>query len=138
MLDSSEKIYNLNNNIQLTKQNLNDIDNTKIPPFHILTAGFPCQPFSIAGMHKGFDDERSNVFWKIISIIQSHSPEIVILENVKNLQSHDNGNTFRIIIENLEKCHYFIKYEVLNTCKITEVPQNRERIYIVCFKNKSL
>jgi DNA (cytosine-5)-methyltransferase 1 len=138
MLDSSEKIYNLNNDIPLTKQNLNDIENTKIPPFHILTAGFPCQPFSIAGMQKGFEDERSNVFWKIISIIQSHSPEIVILENVKNLQSHDNGNTFRIIIEHLEKCQYFIKYEVLNTCKITDIPQNRERIYIVCFKNKSL
>jgi DNA (cytosine-5)-methyltransferase 1 len=103
-----------------------------------LTAGFPCQPFSIAGMQKGFDDERSNVFWKILSIIKSTSPDIVILENVKNLQRHDDGNTFNIIIENLENLEYNIKYSILNTCKLTGIPQNRERIYIVCFKNLEL
>jgi DNA (cytosine-5)-methyltransferase 1 len=139
MLDSSEEIFNLNNNnIQLTKKNLIDIKDEDIPKSHILTAGFPCQPFSIAGMQKGFDDERSNVFWKILSIIKHNSPNIVILENVKNLQSHDNGNTFKIIIESLEKLNYYIKYAILNTCKITGIPQNRERIYIVCFKDKYL
>ena len=138
MLDSSEEIFNLNNNITLTKKNLIDVNDKDIPKSHILTAGFPCQPFSIAGMQKGFDDERSNVFWKILSIIKHNSPEIVILENVKNLQSHDNGKTFKIIIENLEKLNYYIKFSILNTCKITGIPQNRERIYIVCFKNKSL
>ena len=78
----------------MTKKNLIDINDTDIPASDILTAGFPCQPFSIAGMQKGFDDERSNVFWKILSIIKNNSPNIVILENVKNLQSHDNGKTF--------------------------------------------
>jgi DNA (cytosine-5)-methyltransferase 1 len=97
-----------------------------------------CQPFSIAGMQKGFEDERSNVFWKILSIIRSHSPEIVILENVKNLQSHDKGKTFQTIIENITNIGYHIKYSVLNTSKITGIPQNRERIYIVCFLNRDL
>ena len=86
-------------------------------------------------MQKGFEDERSNVFWKILSIIKNTNPKIVILENVKNLKSHDNGNTFKIIIENLEKLNYYIKYSILNTCKITGIPQNRERIYIICFKD---
>jgi DNA (cytosine-5)-methyltransferase 1 len=138
MLDSSEEIFNLNNNIKLTKQNLIDIKDIDIPKSDILTAGFPCQPFSIAGMQKGFDDERSNVFWKILSIIKNNEPKIVILENVKNLQSHDNGKTFKIIIENLENLNYYIKYSMLNTSKITGIPQNRERIYIVCFKDKSM
>jgi DNA (cytosine-5)-methyltransferase 1 len=138
MLDSSEEIFNLNNDIKLTKKNLIDIKDIDIPISDILTGGFPCQPFSIAGMQKGFDDERSNVFWKILSIIKNNSPKIVILENVKNLQSHDNGKTFKIIIENLEKLNYHIKYSLLNTSKITGIPQNRERIYIVCFKDKKV
>jgi DNA (cytosine-5)-methyltransferase 1 len=138
MLDSSEEIFNLNNDIKLTKKNLIDVKDVDIPKSDILTAGFPCQPFSIAGMQKGFDDERSNVFWKILSIIKNHNPKIVILENVKNLQSHDNGKTFKVIIENLENLNYHIKYSILNTCKITGIPQNRERIYIVCFKEKTM
>ena len=97
MLDSSEEIFNLNNDLKLTKLNLNEIKDCNIPKSNILTGGFPCQPFSIAGMQKGFEDERSNVFWKILSIIKTNSPEIVILENVKNLQSHDNGNTFKTV-----------------------------------------
>jgi DNA (cytosine-5)-methyltransferase 1 len=138
LLDSSEEIFNLNNDVKLTKRNLIDIDDVDIPASNILTAGFPCQPFSIAGMQKGFDDERSNVFWKILSIIKHNNPNIVILENVKNLQSHDNGNTFKIIVENLHKLNYHIKYSILNTSKITGIPQNRERIYIVCFKDKNM
>ena len=65
-----------------------------IPPHDILTGGFPCQPFSIAGIQKGFNDERSNVFWKILSIIDHHQPKCVILENVKNIISHDEKKTF--------------------------------------------
>lgn len=138
MLDSSEQIFNLNNNIKLTNQNLIEIGDDNIPKSDIITAGFPCQPFSIAGMKKGFDDERSNVFWKILSIIKNNNPKIVVLENVKNLQNHDNGNTFTIIMENLQKLNYFIKHAVLNTSKITGIPQNRERIYIVCFKDEQM
>jgi DNA (cytosine-5)-methyltransferase 1 len=138
LLESSESIFNLNNTVKMVKQDLITIKETEIPVFDLLTGGFPCQPFSIAGSQKGFDDERSNVFWKILSIIKSHSPGIVILENVKNLQSHDNGITFKIIIENLISCGYHVKHNIINTCKVTHIPQNRERIYIVCFKDKSL
>ncbi len=138
MLDSSEQIFNLNNVIKLSKKNLIDIKDDDIPKSDIITAGFPCQPFSIAGMQKGFDDERSNVFWKILSIIKHNEPRIIILENVKNLQSHDEGKTFKTIIENLENLNYHIKHSILNTSKITGIPQNRERIYIVCFKDKSM
>jgi DNA (cytosine-5)-methyltransferase 1 len=138
LLESSENIFNLNNTVKLTKQDLITVKEDEIPSFNILTGGFPCQPFSIAGSQKGFDDERSNVFWKILSIIKTHSPGIVILENVKNLQSHDNGVTFKIIIENLVACGYYVKHNIINTCKVTHIPQNRERIYIVCFKDKTL
>ncbi len=139
MIDSSEAIFNLNNfGIKLTKKNLSDIPDSEIPNATILTGGFPCQPFSIAGMQKGFNDERSNVFWKILSILEKTQPEIIILENVKNLQSHDDGNTFKIIIENLQKLNYNIKHEIFNTSKISGVPQNRERIYIVGFKDPIL
>lgn len=138
ILDSSFEIFNLNNDIKLVKKDLNDISNDDIPKADILTAGFPCQPFSIAGMKKGFDDERSNVFWKILSIIKSNSPNIIILENVKNLKTHDNKKTFKIIIENLENLNYHIKYSIINTSKITGIPQNRERIYIIGFKDKMM
>jgi DNA (cytosine-5)-methyltransferase 1 len=138
LLESSESIFNLNNHIKLTRKDLNSIKDEEIPEFDILTGGFPCQPFSIAGMKKGFEDERSNVFWKILSILKTHSPKIVVLENVKNLQSHDNGNTYKVIVENLTNLGYHVKTKILNTCKITNVPQNRERIYIICFKEKAL
>jgi DNA (cytosine-5)-methyltransferase 1 len=138
ILESSQVIYDLNNENQLTRRDLNDIDNKDIPPSDILTAGFPCQPFSVAGRQMGFDDERSNVFWKILSILETHEPSIVILENVKNLKSHDNGRTFKVIIENLHQLGYHVKYSVLNTSKLTGIPQNRERIYIVCFKDRRM
>lgn len=133
---NSQKIFDMNHDTKLTYGNLNDIKNEDIPKHDILCGGFPCQPFSIAGKQQGFEDERSNVFWKIISIIKHHKPEIVILENVKNLKSHDKGNTFRVVFEKLSELGYHIKHNILNTSKITNIPQNRERIYIVCFKDK--
>jgi DNA (cytosine-5)-methyltransferase 1 len=139
LLDSSEEIYKLNQlGTNFIKQDLLNIDINNIPSHYILTGGFPCQPFSIAGQQKGFEDDRANVFWKILDILKSCQTQIVVLENVKNLQSHDNGNTFKIIKEELEKLNYYVKYTILNTSKITRVPQGRERIYIVCFKDINL
>jgi DNA (cytosine-5)-methyltransferase 1 len=74
----------------------------------------------------------------MLSIIERHLPRIMILENVKNLQSHDDGRTFRIIVDNIEKLGYHVRYRVVNTCQVTTVPQNRERIYIVCFRDLEL
>ena len=139
LLSSSKEIFDCNNkDVKLTIGNLIDISDNDIPHSDILTSGFPCQGFSIAGKQKGFEDERSNVFWKLLSLLKHNKPRIVIFENVKNLQSHDKGNTFKIIIEKLEELNYHIKHSILNTCKKTGIPQNRERIYIVCFLDKSL
>jgi len=97
-----------------------------------------CQPFSIAGKQEGFDDARSNVFWKILQIIDTHTPRAIILENVKNLVGHDEGRTFEVIKKNLTDRGYHLCFKVLNTANITGVPQHRERIYIVCLKDKAV
>jgi DNA (cytosine-5)-methyltransferase 1 len=132
--DSSEEIYNLNHpDLKLTNADIHDIQPESIPKHDILCAGFNCQPFSIAGKQQGFNDERSNSFWKLAKILEHHKTPTIILENVKNLTSHDNGNTFKTIKEELDKLGYHYKYKVLNTCEVTPVPQNRERIYIVGF-----
>ncbi|MBR5554965.1 DNA (cytosine-5-)-methyltransferase [bacterium] len=107
----------------------------------ILNGGFPCQAFSIAGERKGFDDERGNLFLQIVELINqmdkySQKPRVLFLENVKNLLSHDSGRTYKIIKAKLEECGYIIKEKVLNTMNYTNLPQNRERIYIVGFLNK--
>jgi len=138
MENHSKKIYDANFNHKLTLQNLNEIKNEDIPAHDILTGGFPCQPFSIAGFQEGFKDERSNVFWKILSIIDFHDPKCVILENVKNLVSHDDHKTFNIIKTNLEERGYYLCYKVLNTADITGIPHHRERIYIVGIKCKEI
>ncbi|VFA41319.1 DNA (cytosine-5-)-methyltransferase [Chryseobacterium indologenes] len=102
--------------------------------FDILCAGFPCQAFSIAGYQKGFSDTRGTLFFDIEKVIETHRPKVVFLENVKNLVSHDKGNTFRVICEILEeKLKYRIFTKVLNSMTHGNVPQNRERIFIVAF-----
>ena len=137
MIKSSNDIYKLNlPHTKFVLEDLHKINVEDIPPHDILCGGFPCQPFSIAGKREGFDDERSNVFWKILEIIKFHNPEIIILENVKNLKTHDSGNTYKTIEENLVKLGYHVKSNILDTSKITCIPHHRERIYIVCFKDK--
>jgi DNA (cytosine-5)-methyltransferase 1 len=138
MVDSSQTIYNQNFDHPLTMGDLNDIPEETIPPHHILTGGFPCQPFSIAGLQEGFADKRSNAFWKILSIIDHHSPPCIVLENVKNIVSHDKGQTFRIIQTQLEQRGYHLHTKILNTARITGIPHHRERIYIVGLKSKPL
>lgn len=135
----SKEIYDINfSGHKLTLGNLHDIATADIPCHDILTGGFPCQPFSIAGHRNGFDDERSNVFWKILDIIDTHHPKAIVLENVKNLATHDNGKTYRVICDSLEERGYHVKSHVLDTCKMTGVPQHRERIYIVAVQDKTV
>lgn len=107
----------------------------------ILLGGFPCQAFSIAGERKGFKDDRGNLFLSIIELINQldkvhGKPRILFLENVKNLKSHDKGRTYQIIKEKLEEIGYIVKEEVLNTMNYSDLPQNRERIYIIGFANQ--
>ena len=137
MMKSSEDIYKLNYpEHTFTLEDLNKINVEKIPSHGLLCGGFPCQPFSIAGDKKGFDDKRSNVFWKILDILKFHKPKIIFLENVKNLKSHDKGNTYKVIEEKLQELGYNIKTSILDTSKITNIPQHRERIYIIGFLDK--
>ena len=102
--------------------------------FDILCAGFPCQAFSIAGNRKGFADTRGTLFFDVEQIINKHKPKVVFLENVKNLVSHDKGKTFKTIIEILEKkLGYKVYSSILNSMTHANIPQNRERIFIVAF-----
>ena len=116
-----------------------DIKNLKqMPKVDILTAGFPCQAFSIAGYQKGFEDERGSLVFEVLRLVKEIEPQVLFLENVKNLISHNKGQTFKDICLAIESVGYFIKYKVLNTCEYSNLPQNRERVYIVCFKNKNV
>ena len=107
-----------------------------MPNFDILCAGFPCQPFSIAGNQKGFQDEtRGNLFYKILEIIDKKQPETLMLENVKNLHTIHKGETFKIIKNELENRGYNVSYKVIDS-RYYNSPQSRQRIYIICYKTK--
>jgi DNA (cytosine-5)-methyltransferase 1 len=109
----------------ITKLNLNIV-----PKHDVLTAGFPCQPFSISGKMKGFEDTRGTLIYNVFQIIEMRKPKVVFLENVKHLVHHDNGNTLRTIIKDLELLGYKVSWKVLNASDFG-VPQNRERIIII-------
>jgi DNA (cytosine-5)-methyltransferase 1 len=129
--------YELNHKIK-PLGDLTKIEITSIPNFDILCAGFPCQPFSKAGEQKGFKDKRGNIFFDICNIINHHNPKYLLLENVRNLASHDKGITWKIIKEKIEELNYYTyeKTVILNTLYFG-VPQSRERVVIMC-KRKDL
>ncbi len=110
-------------------------------PIDILNGGFPCQAFSIAGEQKGFADARGNLFLSIVDLIEQlgekhYKPRVLFLENVKNLKAHDNGKTYPVIKGKLEESGYAVTECVLNTMYYSDLPQNRERIYIIGFREK--
>lgn len=114
---------------------ITQIQSEDIPDFDVLLGGFPCQPFSQAGLHKGFSDTRGTLFFEVERIIKDKRPKAFLLENVKQLVGHDHGNTFAVIIEHLKKLDYSVDFKVL-AAKDFGVPQIRERIYIVGFDKK--
>lgn len=109
------------------------VDEKEIPKHDILCAGFPCQAFSISGKQKGFEDTRGTLFREVVRIAKYHQPELLLLENVKNLEKHDNGRTFKVIKENIENIGYNMYSKVINASRYG-VPQSRERIYMVCIR----
>ncbi|MCK8624786.1 DNA cytosine methyltransferase [Apilactobacillus sp. M161] len=123
-------------NIKVDNRDIHEVNPNEIPNSDIITGGFPCQAFSIAGYRKGFEDERGDLFFEMLKIIKSKNPKAILIENVKNLVTHDKGNTFKVIREALVENGYFIKWKVLNGKDYGNVPQNRERIYIVGFSSK--
>ncbi|MGV8149933.1 MAG: DNA (cytosine-5-)-methyltransferase [Alkaliphilus sp.] len=129
------KTYRLNHKKTILKEsNIETVSSSDIPSFDILTAGFPCQAFSIAGYQKGFNDQRGNVFFEIIRILRDKKPRAFLLENVKNLKTHDSGNTYSIIKKALSDEGYFLKSIILNSSEYGNIPQNRERIYLIGFR----
>lgn len=125
---------------KLVVKDVCQISSKDIPNVDIIAGGFPCQPFSVAGHRKGFDDDRGGLFFQITRIlkelkIEKRLPEVVFLENVKNLFSHDNGKTYTYIKRELEEIGYSVIEKIMNTCEYGNIPQNRERLYIIGFLN---
>ena len=112
---------------------ITQIDPKKIPQHEILLGGFPCQAFSICGEQKGFADTRGTLFFNIEEILRIKKPYAFMLENVKNLKSHDKGKTFKIIIKHLESLGYYVHHSILNSLNFG-IPQKRERTIIVGFR----
>lgn len=122
--------------INLDGRDIHDVDPNEIPDADVIMGGFPCQAFSIAGYRKGFEDKRGDLFFEMLKMIKVKKPKVVFVENVKNLVSHDHGNTFKVIREALAINGYYLKWKVLNGKDYGNVPQNRERIYLIGFSDK--
>lgn len=109
------------------------IDEKTIPNHDILCAGFPCQAFSISGKQKGFDDNRGTLFFDVARIVKEKKPKIILMENVKNFATHNNGKSLEVVKTTLEELGYNFYQKVLNAIDFG-IPQKRERIYMVCFR----
>ena len=136
-IDKYAKITYQANYGEIPNDDITKIAVENIPKFDILLAGFPCQPFSNAGLKKGFDDTRGTLFFDILRIATHHKPKVLFLENVKGFRNHDKGKTFKVVKDSLENLGYKVFSEVLNA-KYFGVPQNRERIYILAFLDNSI
>ena len=121
----------------LLEKDICKVDPQDVPEVTGYVFGFPCQAFSVAGLRLGFNDtkNRGNLFFEVMRIAHEHKPRFLFAENVKGLVNHDNGKTFRVILETLKQEGYHVTYQVCNACKYGNIPQNRERIYIVAFKD---
>ena len=131
--------FELNHSVKVDVRDIHEVKSSEIPDFDVMLAGFPCQAFSIAGLRKGFDDEkgRGELFFELVRILEDKRPRIAFFENVKNLVGHDGGNTFRVICEQLDILGYKHTHKVLNAMEYGNVAQNRERIYIVAFRDET-
>jgi DNA (cytosine-5)-methyltransferase 1 len=129
--------YDLNfSDSQLQIEDIRNIQSQDLPQYDLLLAGFPCQTFSVAGYREGFKDQRGIVYFEIERILRETKPLGFLLENVKNLETHDQGKTFKTILASLNQLGYQVKYQVLNTMNYGNIPQNRERIYLVGFREE--
>lgn len=127
----AQKTYRVNFG-EMPQGDITQIESNSIPDFDVLLGGFPCQPFSSAGLKKGFADTRGTLFFEIERIMRDKRPKVFLLENVKQLRSHDRGRTLKVILNHIESLDYYVKYEILRAGDFG-VPQNRERTYIVGF-----
>ena len=123
-------------NVDLVEADIRSVGKSIIPDCDVVTAGFPCQPFSVCGKQKGFNDKRGNLFFEVGKVIDAKQPKIVFLENVANLAEHDNGKTFNVIHNELAGRGYYLRYIIADACDYG-IPQHRTRTYILAFKDKS-
>lgn len=130
--------YRANFNHELIEADITKLDPSKCKKVDVIIGGFPCQAFSVAGYRKGFSDTRGTLFFDILRFVDAHKPICLFLENVKNIVGHDKGNTLKAILQELEQRGYYYKYTVMNTAEYANLPQNRERFYLVAFNNKQL
>jgi DNA (cytosine-5)-methyltransferase 1 len=119
-------------------EDITEADPLQIPDFDVCCAGFPCQPFSVAGLRLGFEDTRGTLFFNIANIVKvkiekGNAPKVLFLENVRGLKNHDGGKTLQVILATLEELGYKYSYSVLNA-KYFGVPQNRERLFIIAWR----
>lgn len=133
--EPSSRTFKLNFHHKHILQDIHLLKGKDLEPVDVLVGGFPCQAFSIAGYRKGFQDERGNLFFEIARLIDElkYKPKALLLENVKNFYSHDNGNTYKVVHQTLEDLGYSVFTDILNTSSVTKIPQNRERTFIICF-----
>jgi DNA-cytosine methyltransferase len=132
--ESSVKVYQ---NHYPTHKNYGDItkiDYENLPDFDILTGGFPCQAFSLAGLRKGFEDRKGQLIFNIYDLLMAKQPQFAVLENVKGLLNHDNGKTYENVFRLLQSAGYFVRVVLLNACHYGSA-QSRERILFLCSKN---
>ena len=128
-----QKVY-AENFGDLPEGDITQVDEKTIPDHDILCAGFPCQAFSISGKQRGFEDSRGTLFFDVARIVKEKKPKVVFMENVKNFATHDNGHTLEVVKGTMEELGYTFYQRVLNAVDYG-VPQKRERIYMVCFRN---
>lgn len=128
----AQKVYQMNFGDK-PEGDITLVDENKIPDHDILCAGFPCQAFSISGKQKGFEDSRGTLFFDVARIVKAKNPKVVFMENVKNFASHDNGNTLKVVQNTMIDLGYDFYYDILNSLDFG-IPQNRERIYMLCFR----
>ena len=126
-------------NVLTDSRDIHEVPADEIPTVDVIVGGFPCQAFSIAGLQQGFEDEkgRGDLFFEMVRIMQVKKPRFVLFENVKNLKTHDEGKTYSTIVQTLDEIGYFHTDRILNACDYGNIPQNRERIYILAFKNEN-
>ena len=119
----------------LVESDIRKVKVESIPDFDVLTAGFPCQPFSVAGKQRGFNDKRGNLFFEITRIVDAKRPKVIFLENVANLMEHDEGRTFLVIFNSLAQFGYTVYYKVMAANEYGNLPQIRKRIYITAVRD---
>ena len=122
----------------LVEDDIKSIDERTIPHSDVLTAGFPCQSFSVVGYKRGFNDPRGNLFFEIARVVRHTKPSVILLENVKNLIYHDNGKTFLTIYNTLAELGYIVKYDVENAKTHGNIPQERSRTFVVAFRDTDM